>query len=110
MSCDAPWAKPTQAVQEELCTGPAGLTDAEVEKRRARYGFNELSKPPGKSIWAAIAEQFDDTLVKVGKKSWPASPPMQPAMQQPSTPAHTATTRPADPAGGCGRVLRPGLL
>lgn len=42
-----------------------GLNDAQVMKRRARFGYNELKKPPATSMWQLILEQFDDTLVKV---------------------------------------------
>lgn len=37
----------------------------DLEERRATYGFNELEKQPGTSVWKLILEQFDDTLVKV---------------------------------------------
>jgi Ca2+-transporting ATPase len=40
-----------------------GLSNEEAEARRATYGFNELSKPPGKSLFLMIAEQFQDLLV-----------------------------------------------
>ena len=43
----------------------AGLNSSEVEARRAKHGFNELEKQPGKPTWKLILEQFDDTLVKV---------------------------------------------
>ena len=40
-----------------------GLTEAEVLKRRAEYGLNELTKPEGKSLIALILEQFEDLMV-----------------------------------------------
>lgn len=42
-----------------------GLSDEEVEQQRAIYGWNELTKQPGKPLWRLILEQFDDMLVKV---------------------------------------------
>lgn len=40
-----------------------GLTTAEAAKRLETYGPNELESEPEKSIWARIAEQFEDELV-----------------------------------------------
>ncbi|KAK7275402.1 hypothetical protein RIF29_16518 [Crotalaria pallida] len=42
-----------------------GLSSYEVEKRREKYGFNELAKEKGKPLWQLVLEQFDDTLVKI---------------------------------------------
>lgn len=42
-----------------------GLTDAQIEAQRRKYGFNELVKQPGKPLWRLVLEQFDDMLVKV---------------------------------------------
>lgn len=42
-----------------------GLSSREVEKRRERYGWNELDKEKGKPLWQLVLEQFDDTLVKI---------------------------------------------
>ena len=42
-----------------------GLRSDQVERRRAKYGLNELEKPPSTPIWKLVLEQFDDTLVKV---------------------------------------------
>eukprot|EP00257_Ricinus_communis_P007160 XP_002523297.2 calcium-transporting ATPase, endoplasmic reticulum-type [Ricinus communis] len=42
-----------------------GLSSYEVEKRRERYGWNELAKEKGKPLWRLVLEQFDDTLVKI---------------------------------------------
>ncbi|KFD47377.1 hypothetical protein M513_11740 [Trichuris suis] len=36
-----------------------GLSDAQVEQGRAKYGYN------GKQLWQLILEQFDDLLVKI---------------------------------------------
>ena len=40
-----------------------GLTTKEAENRLAKYGQNELESEPEKSLWARIAEQFEDELV-----------------------------------------------
>lgn len=42
-----------------------GLSTYEVEKRRERYGWNELAKEKGKPLWRLVLEQFDDMLVKI---------------------------------------------
>ena len=43
----------------------AGLSEEQVQKQRAKYGYNELEKAPGKPLWKLVLEQFDDMLVKV---------------------------------------------
>ncbi|XP_061370364.1 calcium-transporting ATPase, endoplasmic reticulum-type [Gastrolobium bilobum] len=42
-----------------------GLSSYEVEKRREKYGWNELAKEKGKPLWELVLEQFDDMLVKI---------------------------------------------
>ncbi|GBG85897.1 hypothetical protein CBR_g40710 [Chara braunii] len=42
-----------------------GLTKEQVEKRRERYGWNELEKEPGTPMWRLVLQQFDDLLVKI---------------------------------------------
>lgn len=42
-----------------------GLSLAEVEKRRAKYGENALEKEPPTPVWKLILDQFDDLLVKI---------------------------------------------
>ncbi|KAK9145718.1 hypothetical protein Sjap_005621 [Stephania japonica] len=42
-----------------------GLSYYDVEKRRERYGWNELDKEKGKPLWKLVLEQFDDMLVKI---------------------------------------------
>ncbi|KAL7115631.1 hypothetical protein ACP275_04G194300 [Erythranthe tilingii] len=42
-----------------------GLTTDEVEKRRQIYGFNELEKHDGPSIFRLVLDQFNDTLVRI---------------------------------------------
>ena len=42
-----------------------GLSDAQVEAQRIKYGYNELEKEPGTPLWKLVLAQFDDMLVKV---------------------------------------------
>ncbi|KAB2056493.1 hypothetical protein ES319_A11G106100v1 [Gossypium barbadense] len=42
-----------------------GLSSYKVEKRREKYGWNELAKEKGKPLWRLVLEQFDDMLVKI---------------------------------------------
>ena len=60
------WAVPVEEVVKHHRTSlTQGLRSADVEARRAKAGYNELAKAPGKPLWKLILEQFDDTLVKV---------------------------------------------
>ncbi|KAA8516487.1 hypothetical protein F0562_017007 [Nyssa sinensis] len=43
----------------------SGLKSWDVEKQRQIYGFNELDKHEGPSLWNLILEQFNDTLVRI---------------------------------------------
>lgn len=42
-----------------------GLSSEAVERQRAKYGWNELEKHPGPSIWKLVADQFNDNLVRI---------------------------------------------
>lgn len=42
-----------------------GLTEAAAAERMEQYGPNELAHEDGKSLWAMIAEQFEDLLVRI---------------------------------------------
>ncbi len=52
------------SVASELDVDPAsGLTEAEVELRRAKYGLNAFPEPPRPHVLVRIASQFTDPLV-----------------------------------------------
>ncbi|XP_008233097.1 PREDICTED: calcium-transporting ATPase, endoplasmic reticulum-type [Prunus mume] len=60
------WSWPVeQCLKEYHVKLDKGLSTYEAEKRRERYGWNELSKEKGKPLWRLVLEQFDDTLVKI---------------------------------------------
>lgn len=60
------WAKPVDAVAEDFRVDvSSGLSSSAVEEKRSRFGWNELEKQEGKSFWALVAEQFEDTLVQI---------------------------------------------
>ncbi|XP_058189855.1 calcium-transporting ATPase, endoplasmic reticulum-type-like [Rhododendron vialii] len=54
-----------QCLKEYKTKLDKGLSTYEVEKRRERYGWNELQKEKGKPLWKLVFEQFDDVLVKI---------------------------------------------
>lgn len=63
------WSVPSEEVlQHHSVELTSGLSSKEVEARRERYGYNELTKSPGTPLWKLILEQFDDTLVKVSEQ------------------------------------------
>ncbi|XWS55736.1 hypothetical protein CRYUN_Cryun09bG0026100 [Craigia yunnanensis] len=60
------WAKDIQECEKHYRVNrKSGLSSAEVENRRKIYGYNELEKHEGQSIWSLILEQFNDTLVRI---------------------------------------------
>ncbi|KAE8690517.1 Calcium-transporting ATPase 1, endoplasmic reticulum-type [Hibiscus syriacus] len=60
------WAKDIQDCEKHYgVSRKLGLSFAEVENRRKIYGYNELEKHEGQSIWSLIMEQFNDTLVRI---------------------------------------------
>ena len=59
------WQKTQQELQEELGSGPEGLTSAQVSERQKRYGPNELRTGGRKSVLRIFLEQFADFLVVV---------------------------------------------
>lgn len=42
-----------------------GLSSEDVERRRKKWGLNELEKHSGPSVWKLIIDQFNDTLVRI---------------------------------------------
>lgn len=52
-------------VLRELQTGEKGLTEAQVQERRKRYGENRLRESKRKPAWAVFLEQFKDLLVMI---------------------------------------------
>ncbi|XWS43668.1 hypothetical protein CRYUN_Cryun16bG0123000 [Craigia yunnanensis] len=60
------WAKDIQECEKHYKVNKkSGLSSAEVENRRKIYGYNELEKHEGQSIWSLILDQFNDTLVRI---------------------------------------------
>ncbi|XP_022752800.1 calcium-transporting ATPase 4, endoplasmic reticulum-type-like isoform X2 [Durio zibethinus] len=60
------WARDVKQCEEKYKVNQElGLSCAEVEKRRQIYGWNELEKHEGTSIFKLILEQFNDTLVRI---------------------------------------------
>ncbi|KAH7560931.1 hypothetical protein JRO89_XS10G0141700 [Xanthoceras sorbifolium] len=60
------WAKDVNECEEEYqVSRGVGLSNAEAEKRREIYGYNELEKHEGTSIFKLVLEQFNDTLVRI---------------------------------------------
>lgn len=60
------WSKDVRECEEHFKVSvKTGLSHDEVEDRRKIYGFNELEKHDGQSIWKLVLEQFNDTLVRI---------------------------------------------
>ncbi|RRT63411.1 hypothetical protein B296_00042720 [Ensete ventricosum] len=60
------WARGTAECQAEFAVSTvAGLRSEEVAWRREIYGWNELEKHSGPSIWRLVLGQFEDTLVRI---------------------------------------------
>lgn len=60
------WAKDVRECVEKYQVNPdLGLSSEEVENKRKIYGYNELEKHEGTSIFKLILEQFNDTLVRI---------------------------------------------
>ncbi|XP_042430339.1 calcium-transporting ATPase 1, endoplasmic reticulum-type-like [Zingiber officinale] len=60
------WARSASECELELSvSADDGLDSEQVSWRREIYGWNELEKHPGPSIWRLILDQFRDTLVRI---------------------------------------------
>ncbi len=61
---DQPWHAVTiETAFEQLRSGPSGLDDDEVSRRRRLFGPNELPKPKSKSLFAIYLGQFRSPLI-----------------------------------------------
>lgn len=47
-----------------------GLTSAEVEESRAKFGSNVLTPPEKESLWKKFLEKFDDPIIKILLAAW----------------------------------------
>ncbi len=60
------YSKTLEEIESELSTDlKHGLTSAEVEKRRAKYGLNELVDRGLKSPWKILLEQLTEIMVVI---------------------------------------------
>eukprot|EP01018_Ginkgo_biloba_P020202 Gb_01120 [translate_table: standard] len=60
------WAREVEECAKEFQVDiKQGLSSEDVERCRRKYGWNELEKHPGPSIWRLILDQFNDTLVRI---------------------------------------------
>ncbi|XP_027177916.1 calcium-transporting ATPase 4, endoplasmic reticulum-type-like [Coffea eugenioides] len=60
------WSKDVKECEDKFqVRRDFGLSSDEVEKRRRIYGWNELEKHEGPSIFRLILDQFNDTLVRI---------------------------------------------
>ncbi|XP_061958875.1 calcium-transporting ATPase 4, endoplasmic reticulum-type-like [Populus nigra] len=60
------WAKEVKECEEKYGVNREfGLSSADVEERLKIYGYNELEKHEGVSIFKLILDQFNDTLVRI---------------------------------------------
>jgi len=57
---------PIQELFDQLQTSATGgLTEVEAQRRLELFGRNTLERPPSKSVWQLILEQFEDRLVQI---------------------------------------------
>ncbi|PSR90016.1 Calcium-transporting ATPase 4, endoplasmic reticulum-type like [Actinidia chinensis var. chinensis] len=62
----AAWAKDVGECEENYQVNREyGLSADDVQKRRTKYGWNELEKHEGPSVFRLILDQFNDTLVRI---------------------------------------------
>ncbi len=61
---EQPWTRSSEAILEALDVSPdEGLSAAEVERRRQRYGHNRLRDTEPRSAWEILIEQFKSVIV-----------------------------------------------
>ncbi len=55
-----------------MADGPAlkGLTSAEVEENRRKFGTNILTPPEKTSLWKQFLEKFDDPIIRILLLAW----------------------------------------
>ncbi len=58
-------ARPFETVVAEMRASLDGLSEVEVEARRAAYGWNVLPEPPRPSAWKRFFRQFDNVLIYI---------------------------------------------
>lgn len=60
------WAKEIPECEKQYEVSRVyGLRSSDVERLRMIYGYNDLEKHEGQSIWSLVLEQFNDTLVRI---------------------------------------------
>ena len=47
-----------------------GLTSAEIEESRRKYGTNILTPPAKTPLWKLFLEKFDDPIIKILLLAW----------------------------------------
>ena len=55
----------SEQISEKLQSPEKGLSNAEVETRRAEYGLNELIEKRRKSVWMMFLDQFKDFMILI---------------------------------------------
>lgn len=59
-------ATPLETVVQEFRTNTAqGLTDADIQKARETYGFNELPPPKETPVWLQFLQEFNDPIMYI---------------------------------------------
>jgi Ca2+-transporting ATPase len=62
--CQAPWAVAADEVARALQVDvERGLSDAQVRRRRRRWGLNRLAPPPRRRVWRILLEQVRSVVI-----------------------------------------------
>ena len=63
-STDVAWhaLAPDEALRQQAVTPETGLTSAEAESRRGRFGANRFAEPPKEPRWQAFLRQYRDPM------------------------------------------------